>query len=297
MSISTEVFTDIQFCYEDLRNKLFLKNKIKVNEPVLFSMMKMNSGDRLAFLSESSLDISLSIDQARYKSVENEQFMQRLHQKNRIILLFTAKGLYYMDEQKGLINHTKLLDYLQIKYFDLDVPTKKLNPNEKTVLFSLITMHCFGKSNCMDLSSTKMQQDWFVLVSQVVFPFLRAETIVTEKDTLNLGSTGNETPMTYLMRRQNDLSKKTGNIFNNSGNSKYYIDLDLEDYEKTKNLLIYLFKLLLPDKITFSLLEAIKIFMNSVFVEYVPLIHGRLNSDDDIWSSLINDSLDTILLQ
>jgi len=297
MSISTEVFNDIQFCYEDLRNKLFVKNKIKVNEPALFSMMKMNSGDRLAFLTESSLDISLSTAQARYKSVENEQIMQRLHQKNRIILLFTAKGLYSMDEQKGLINYSKLLDYLQIKYFDLDVPTKKLNPKEKTVLLSLIVMHCFGENNCMDLSSTKIQQDWFVLVSQVVFPYLQAVNIVAEKDTLKLGSTGNETPMTYLMRRQNDLSKKTGNIFNNPGDRKYFIDLDLEDYDKTKNLLIYLFKLLLPDNITFSMLESIKIFINSVFLEYVPLIHGRLNSDDDIWSSLINDSLDTILLQ
>jgi hypothetical protein len=98
------------------------------------------------------------------------------------------------------------------------------------------------------------------------------------------------------MRRQNTLSKKTAGIFANPGKNKYFLDLHLGSQVETTSILSYLFKLILPERVSLELINSVKILIEVVFREYVPVIHGRVDADDDEWVSVINKSLDWVLL-
>jgi len=295
MLFSSDINEDLHLLYQNLRNDLILKRKIKDSESVLCKLITMSSGDRLNFLCNSPIDITEPSEFSKYKLVEQSGVTKRIHRKNKIELIFTVKGLFEIEEELDLLDSHRMLAFFQEKYFDVDMSTKKLNAKEKAVLLSLITMHCFGKDNAMDLTTEEKQNSWYELMSQIIFPYLQQERMVTSSDTLSPNSTGNETPVTYLMRRLNDLSKKTAGIFNNPGSSIYF--LDLENPSEMQSLISFLFELILPINVSYEVLQDLKAFISTTYQNYVPLIQGKINENDEAWSATINRALDWVLLQ
>ena len=295
MLFSSDINEDLHLLYQNLRNDLKLKRKIKDSESVLCKLLTMSSGDRLNFLCNSPIDITDPSEFSKYKLVEQSGVTKRIHRKNKIELIFTVKGLFEIEEELDLLDNSRMLAFFQEKYFDLDMTTKKLIAREKAVLLSLITMHCFGKDNAVELTTDEKQDAWYELMSEVIFPYLQQERMVTSSDTLIPNSTGNETPVTYLMRRLNDLSKKTAGIFNNPGSSIYY--LDLENPSEMQSLISFLFELILPVNVSYEVLQDLKTFISTTYQNYVPLIQGKINENDEAWSTTINRALDWVLLQ
>lgn len=295
MNYISDINQDLILLYQNLKNDLIIKRKIKNSASVLCELITMSSGDRLNFLCNSYIDVTQPSDFLKYKSLEQKGVMRQIHQKNKIKMVFTAKGLMEIESELDLLDDARFLGFIQQKYFDLDVSTKKLNAKEKTVLLSLITMHCFGEDNAMDLATSEKQTIWYELISEIIFPYLQKEGMVAASEKLLPSSTGNETPATYLMRRQNNLSKKTSCIFNNPGNSIYY--LDLNNPSETQNLIAYLFKLILPTRVSYEALQDLKKFTTKIYRDFVPLIHGEINVDDEGWASAIDRALDWVLLQ
>lgn len=297
MIFSRDINQDIHILYQNLRNDIKLKRNIKDSTSVLCELISMSSGDRLQFLRNSQIDVTEPSEFLKYKILEQNGVTRRIHQKNKIEMIFTVKGLFDIEAGFDLIDNKRLLDFIQKKYFDMDVSNKKLNAKEKAVLLSLITMHCFGQDNAMDLATYEKQEIWYKLINEEIFQYLQKEGMVSPSEKLAPDTTGNETPATYLMRRRNDLSKKTAGIFNNPGSSIYYLSLSLDNPSQTQNLISFLFELILPSKVSYETLQDLKKFITTVFRDYVPIIQGKINENDEIWSETINHALDWVLLQ
>lgn len=296
MELSIEVKENIKIKYQELSNKLVLRKRKLESGSALCTLLVISSGDRLKVLSESSIDITNFSEQEKYRTAEQNNLLRRIVVNNKINLIFSAFGIMEIEKELGVIDEVGFLGFIQKKFFDFEESNKKLSASEKTVLFGLITMHCFGADRAIDLDSMGTQAVWFQLLNNCIFPFLQALEIVPKSEKLLAGSTGNENPANYLMRRQNNLSKKTSGFFANPGRNKYFLDLLLNDQIKAVSLLSYLFKLILPERVSFESIDSVKAFIYSTFQEYVPVIHGKVDSDDDEWVRLINKSLDQVLL-
>ena len=283
--------------YLNLREDLSLQKKGLVSGSVFCTLLGLSSGDRFTFLVNSSLDVTHPNEFSKYKDAESESVLQRINQEQKISMIFTAKGILDIEREKGYLDDTKLLTFIQKKYFSFTHARKNLNSKEKSVLFSLITMHCFGIENAMDLEGSTKQAIWFELINEKIFPYLQTLSIVPKIESLLPLNTGNESPATYLMRRQNDLSIKTYGIFSNPGNSKYFLGLSLEDSSAAKNWIFNLFNLILPENVSFETLKAIKEFIVLTNHEFVSSIHGKIDAEDEKWSLIIDDALDAILLK
>ena len=293
---SIEIYENLKIKYQELRNHLELKRKRLEANSVLCTLLIMTSGDRMKYLSESSLDVTSFTEQEKYLPLEQTDLLHRKIINSRISLVFTVLGLMEIEKDLGIIDESIFLRFIQKKYFDFDVSNKKLSASEKTVLLALITMHCFGEERAINLETEEMQVVWFRLLNDTLFPFIQAQNIVPKSERLLSSSTGNENPANYLMRRQNELSKKTAGIFANPGRNKYFLDLALGGQGETASMLSYLFKLIFPDMISLELINCFKTHIETVFREFVPVIHGKIELEDDEWILFIDTSLDRMLL-
>ena len=247
-------------------------------------------------LYESSLDVTSFSEQEKYLTAEQSGLLRRIVVNNKIKLIFSVSGIMEIEKELGVIDEIGLLNFIQKKYFDLDESSKNLNANEKAVLFGLITMHCFTNDRAINLETEETQDVWYRLLNESVFPFLQIEGIIAKSESLLSASTGNEHPANYLMRRQNALSKKTAGIFSNPGRNTYFLDLALSAQNETTSLLSYLFKLILPERISFEIIDHFKKQIEFTFRDYVPIIHGEITREDNEWGSNIKKSLDRVLL-
>lgn len=296
MKPSIEIRENLKLKYQELKNNILLKRRKLESNSVLCTLLVMSSGDRLKLLYESSLDVTSFTEQEKYRIAEENDLLSRMVINNKINLVFSVSGIMEIEKELGVIDEIGFLNFIQNKYFDLDESNKKLNASEKVVLLGLITMHCFGNKRAINLETEETQKVWYRLLNESLFPFLKTEGIVTQTEKLLSASIGNEHPANYLMRRQNALSKKTAGIFNNPGRNIYFLDIPLGDQDETPSLLSYLFKSILPERISFETINNFKHQIELLFRDYVPVIHGRINSEDEEWSSLIRKSLDRVLL-
>lgn len=296
MKPSIEIRENLKLKYQELKNNTLLKRRKLESNSVLCTLLVMSSGDRLKLLYESSLDVTSFTEQEKYRIAEENDLLSRMVINNKINLVFSVSGIMEIEKELGVIDEIGFINFIQKKYFDLDESNKKLNASEKVVLLGLITMHCFGNKRAINLETEETQEVWYRLLDESLFPFLKTEGIITQTEKLLSASTGNEHPANYLMRRQNALSKKTAGIFNNPGKNIYFLDLPLGDQDETPSLLSYLFKSILPERISFETINNFKNQIELLFRDYVPVIHGRINSEDEEWSSLIRKSLDRVLL-
>lgn len=296
MKPSIEIRENLKLKYQELKNNILLKRRKLESNSVLCTLLVMSSGDRLKLLYESSLDVTSYTEQEKYRIAEENDLLSRMVINNKINLVFSVSGIMEIEKELGVIDEIGFLNFIQKKYFDLDESNKKLNASEKVVLLGLITMHCFGYKRAINLDTEETQEVWYRLLDESIFPFLKTEGIITQTEKLLSASTGNEHPANYLMRRQNALSKKTAGIFNNPGRNIYFLDLPLGGQDETPSLLSYLFKSILPERTSFETISNFKHQIELLFRDFVPVIHGRINSEDEEWSSLIRKSLDRVLL-
>jgi len=257
----------------------------------------LTSGDRQKALFDAAIDVTDQPDTDIYDAMLQSGVLERICHQNRIKLVFTAKGIYQVEKYENSFDENKLLEFIQSKFFNLAESNKKLKPKEKAVLLSLLTMHCFGHEKAMDLGSLNKQEVWYELIKDSSFSFLKQEHIVPLGERLLPETTGNETPASYLMRRQNTLSIKTAGLFQNPGNNKYFLDLSLTNQVETQNLIHFLIKLILPDQVSFETLERIKGFIRNTYHNYVPLTHGRVSPEDEVWSTIIDNSIYSVLFE
>lgn len=297
MFSSAEQFDVLNLLYSELLNHLMLEKKRLISNSVLFSLIKMSSGDRLRFLTQAQINISNSQENCIYNELEDEGYLKKFIQNNEIFLVFSAQGLFKVEETKNGMDQGKILAFLQEEYFDFDELTKSLIAKEKVVLLSLLLMHCYNESLCMNLSDETHQDIWFKIMNDNVIPFMKEVNLIPVHADIFPESTGNEKPVVYVMKRQNNLSKKTANLFSNPGNRKYWLKLTLEDKAHALNLLVHMFKLILPKKITFDTILSLKSFLEVTYRYFDPLLRSQFREDDEEWSNLINQSLDWVLLQ
>lgn len=250
---------------------VFLKassGKMKKDNSVFFQFIEFTSGNRAEILRQSAVNTDYedfspnNID----KLVEGNYIM-RGECDNCFTL--TAKGLFDIEEHRGLIDFEKFLEEIQTKYFGVFKGESKLNDREKTVVFSLICSRSFSVDSCMKIDSFSRENEvWMRIFRKCASLLLDLHMIAAIPQKLEEDVEGYEIPIIYIMRRMNHLQEKTRNIYNFNKNRCYFLGLDTKTGISASNLTFLLQKVF--DKVlTLPELDRVKEFVNRISSEEI----------------------------
>jgi hypothetical protein len=201
-------------------NFIMFENKVK-NKSILISFLKIKKNSRNKLISESSLSSS-KIPNDILNLLLSEKLVQSNDEINNFFI--SAKGVWVIEKEKGIIDEEILLDYINEEYFAERI--KPITSKEKIILFSMIAARTFSEMSAIDL-----KKDVFIIDSWKEIIDLSAEKlsslkVILRKEVEDLyGSSGNENVVSRLFRNNSNLASKIKQLYKYPGDQKYYLDI------------------------------------------------------------------------
>lgn len=208
------------------------------------------------------------------------------------VYVLTSKGIWYHEESIGKINIAKLLDIIQMESFDFSVSTDPLSDKEIVALLSMISLRAFSRKTAMDLTKPQKCEYWLKVFTEV--DNLCKESKLSRKGIFENKNFGLENPASYLMRRMNDLSKKTNNVYFSPGEKVYYLNIGHAD-QLAGEKLVFLWRKIFPRDFPFERKSSLLDKLNVVAQENSVFICDSFETFTPEWDSVISDIRFTIL--
>jgi hypothetical protein len=207
--------------YDALYDNFILFEKKMKNKSILISFLKINKNSRNKLLNASSLSSS-KIPKNILHFLLSEKLVQSNNEINKFII--SAKGVWVIEKEKGILNEEFLLSYINEEYFAERI--KPLTSKEKIILFSMIAARTFSEKSSIDLIKDVSAVDNWKEIIDLSAEKLNSLEVVSRKEVENLyGSLGNENVVSGLFRRNNYLASKIKQLYKSPGDHKYYLDL------------------------------------------------------------------------
>lgn len=265
------VLDDISYKVLDYFYNVFLKVdtiKLKKEGSVFFQFIENTSGNRADILRNSTVNTEYEdIPRTVIEELVEDNYIMRAECNSCFAL--TAKGLFTIEEHRGLIDLEKLLIEFHKKYFSVFKGEGKLKDVEKIVLFSLLCSRSFSLNACMKVDSFGRENDtWKRIFRKSAMMLKDMEIISVIHPKLEETEEGYETPLMYIMRRMNNLQEKTRNIYRFNKNRCYYLDLDVKN-EISISGVTFLFQKVFDRVLSLTDMESITEFMNRISSEEI----------------------------
>lgn len=238
----------------------FIMFKIRMeNKSILFSFLKITKNSRNKLISESSLPSS-KIPNSVLNLLLSEKLIQSNNEINKLVI--SAKGVWVVEKEKGIISEEILLNYINEKYFAEKI--KPLNSKEKIILFSMIAARTFSEKSAIDLKKDSFIADNWKDIIDLSAEKLNSIGVVSKKDVEDLyGSPGNEHLVSKLFRNNSYLASKIKQLYKSPGDQKYYLDI-YDDFQLSKNKLSYLLWEVFAGNLSDQEKEEIMHFLNDI---------------------------------
>jgi len=281
--------------YERLKRSINEINKKIIDGSVLITMTKLNSNDAFKVMANSS---------QRFSRVYEED-LSPLKEKGYIKLseissisntyVITALGVYYVEYEKSILDLNKILKFMQEDSLDFPIANKPLNNKEQAILFALIALRTFDEEAMMDLNTEETSAKWEEIINEQLNPFLDKNNIINSRGIFSQKA-GHENPVSYIIRRLNDLPKKTRNIFISTNNNQYYLKIDVEDKDEAENQLVYLLGKIFVNIPTIEEAEEIKRFLFEIAQSQSIYVLNNFKFINYDWNKVVNGAIDRIFL-
>lgn len=209
--------------YQKVVIELAKINKLRM-ESVLISFMHLKSNTRYSILNDSAIP-SYKIPKDTLSSLLVRKTI-RLTDRSETSYTITAQGIWEIEKNE-IENMTDLLiQNIDGKFFNLFGKLRRLADREKIILFTMIALRSFSDNSCIDLKKgdrtlnelkALIEQSYDILNGFNSLKGLKREQI--------FGESGNEHPVSNLIRHTDALPKKTRSIYKAGGNQKYYLNV------------------------------------------------------------------------
>lgn len=281
--------------YDSLREELLKNNSLDGNS-IFTTLLQFNSNKRKELIFNSSLD-PLRFDFEDLNLLKNQDYLQEVKggfKTDKPVL--TAKGIWKIDKEKFGFTEEDLIDFFQEKDFDFTSEIKPLNSKEKLALFTLISVRCFSSDSLMNLKDETFRDNW-VKVLHRVNDYLVENKIIKKNNILK--PRGKSNPARYLMRRVNNLPKKTSQVYKYTGSYKYYLDIfsqNLNSIDEDK--LAFLFKLIFEKvKLTIQLVRKTSDFCNNLAYDEARYVKSDNKFLDNKYDKVIDSSIKSVFIK
>ena len=240
-----------------------MEGRHKYGGSVFFPLMETTSAKRAEIIRNSKININYEeFCKEDVKSLVKSNYLMAADCPDCYTL--TAKGLFEVEERLELINKEKLLDNIQVKYFDIFNNGSKLTDKEKIVLFSLICSRSYSITSCMKLESFGSENDIWMTIFRKCSTFLKNLQLISDIPNAITQEVDNyDVPLMYLMSHINELQKKTNNLYSFTKSRCYYLDLEKDGKISTQHL-IQLFAKIFTYVLDEHKIEQVHEFINSI---------------------------------
>lgn len=275
----------LKLIYEKLESEIIRSLKGKKSDTVFKSLLKAKSNKVFDVLLKSSIEES-DIPREDLQSLLNNKWLEMVLDNANLTrrYILTTKGMWAHEDRIGRINLEILLDIIQSTNFDFSKINEPLIEKEIVILIALLIFRVFNKSTAMDLKSPQKCNSWLDAIKEIDQLALQSNLI--KNSILKNKKFGLEHPVSYLMRRVNDLTKKTNNIFCSPGNQTYYLSIYENDQTKLEKIL-FLWGKILPNYLNIEkrirFIEEVEIIKE----KYMVYICDNFEMFDANWNNLI----------
>ena len=280
----------LEILYDILYNNYLLNYKKSKSKSIIILFLDMNSNNRFRLLSQSSLDI-LSVPPLELNWLKNNNLVRDIDEINKITL--TGKGVYIEEKRRIQINEEVLIDCIDDEFFNIfSNVDSELIDKEKVILLSMIAARSFSEKSSVDLKkSDKANEIWLEIITKSyellkrvgAIKNLSVDRLIGEE-----GKKGNESTVSYIFRRTDNLPKLTRKIFTHNGKQKYYLDLFVDNKIKEVGISFLLKKILTKVNITNEV-------VNEVYSFFREIAHTKdkhlFNMNDHIFNKFEYDTI------
>lgn len=261
----------------------------------LFTIMKMYSNDVYNVMLKSSIEISDSVMSDLEPLKQNGYIKLSELSSSRDNYIITAKGIYFVESNRYDFDIHKILNYIQQDKMDFKIAKKPLTDKEKVIMTSLIALRAFDKKTPMDLNEENKTQKWEEIIKNEILPFIDKRKIIEAKNVFSQ-NVGHENPISYLMRRANDLPKKTSNIFTSLNNNQYYLEIEISDKYTSEKQIAYLLSKIFQNIEDINDANDIKNYLCNVAQTQGIYVYDNIQFINFDWDKVIINAIDKLYL-
>jgi hypothetical protein len=248
--------------YINLLNTIEKDRKLKKKSAFL-TLIDIKSNKRSEYLQNSGLP-TYKILSDQIETMKSNSLIRETETVGCYVL--TAFGLWKIENEKNIINEEKLIEYFDKKFFNpFKYAEQPLSDKYKIILLTLIAARSFSKESPINLHISDTKLDVIKETIDQTFDILTSMNVIQrlEKDKL-YGKSGNEHPVSNLIRHSDKLPKQTKHIYQFLGDQKYYLQIFKNNIVSEANL-IYLFKKIFENvEINIDNLESIQRFLENI---------------------------------
>ena len=278
-------FEVLQHFYLKLKGTVLSQGNTLEKESLFLTLIKMSLNKTSKMLAESTIS-RFSFETDIIKSLSSKQLIRLFDDfENTNEYMITAFGIWQIESIEKEWSIGSLIQYFQETKFIFKIKHKPLKDIEKIPLFAMMVMRTYSNSVPMDINEKLISDAWINIFDSCA-NFLH-EKMIIKKSKWNTSRRGNEHPISYVMRRSNELPQKSRHIYCNLGHNMYFLDIDNE--ERDKNLL-FLMKLMFG-KIDSDSKEEIYSFMTDLAYDQSKNIGGNNQYVSPEWDQYLEDRL------
>lgn len=200
----------------------------------------------------------------------------------------TALGIWTVETQKNKIEVMKLISFFQETKFSKDVSNRPLTDQEKIILLSMVAIRNFDSKSAMNLQDRKRNDYWIVIFNQISSHLFEKRLIRSNEWIPN--QAGVEHPVSYILRRAQDLPQKTRHIYQNERDYRYYLNI-CQDVENANGKLRTLISLIYKQIASKKEIKEILSFLNDIAYNQGAIVSESLEYINPDWDSILEEAL------
>jgi len=225
IEIGSESFEILDKFYFKLVNILRREKNFSASKPVLEVLLSYPQTKILKIINEASINIGVFKIGSSLNRLIEKNYLKMQEDKNKLDeCIISAKGIWIIDKKRNQLEEEDLLDFVDRKYFSSEKSGRNLSDKNIVILLVMIGLRFFSNDVPMDLNDLEKLNKWLPIFDDTKQFCLQNKII---KKDIVFDQKGVEHPITYLLRRANDLPEMTDYIFNfgNEKNKQYYLDI------------------------------------------------------------------------
>ncbi|MHB0922350.1 MAG: hypothetical protein ACYC3H_00085 [Bellilinea sp.] len=281
--------------YNKLAESMELANKKLIGKSVFLTLLKLSNNDTYKIIHNSSVKIENTF-KTELNILVRSNFVRNSDDKEKLDeLVITAQGIWYIEASKKIIDLSTVLIYVQSMKLEFPRAKQVLSDNEKIIVYSMLAIRTFSEQVTMDLSSNNLCNSWQDIIENLIIPHLRERKIIKIGSVIDK-KTGNEDPISYLLRHANDLPQKSNNLFVPTKKNKYYLSLNINDQGKCLSQLTFLLNKIIPEIESDQFSTNIFSFLCDVAHNQSLYVTPTFDFINNHWDKLIKDALEQLYL-
>jgi len=240
--------------YENVQNSYKL-----INNSIILSFIKSREATRFSILNKSSISGTLIPQEILNYLILNNHIQSSTDINSYLI---SAKGIWFVENKENRISEENLIEYINETYFKLSEDYKLID-KEKVILLAMISARTFSEVSSVDLKKEEyIKNKWLEILEKSYDLLSRLEYIRSFKNKI-IGRSHNVHIASSIFRHNNDMKKKTKDIYSFNRNQEYFLDL-YRNNNLSKDKLSYLFYKIYGGNLNQIKIDEISNFCNNI---------------------------------